>query len=251
MSTPAPPAASRTAVVTGSSRGLGAVIARRLAADGWAVAVNYVASADSAEAVAAAVRDAGGRARAYRADVTDAGDVRAVVAAAEADLGPVQVVVANATAAQPEIRVEDLTWEDHLDQLRFFVQSPTLLVQAALPTMKRLGSGRVLLVGSDMVDRGLPRTSAYTAAKAAQVGLVRSWSRELGPHGVTVNLVQPGWIPVERHADADPAAYLAEVPMGRMGTPEDIAGAVVYLASAEAGWVTGQTIHVNGGMAMI
>jgi len=98
-----------------------------------------------------------------------------------------------------------------------------------------------------MVDRGLPRTSAYTAAKAAQVGLVRSWSRELGPHGVTVNLVQPGWIPVERHAGVDPAGYLADVPLGRMGTPDDIAGLVGYLAGDAAGFVTGQQITVNGG----
>lgn len=240
MSTP-------TAVVTGSSRGLGAVLARQLAADGWAVAVNYHAGAGSAEAVVDAIRAAGGTAEAYQADVTDADDVRSLVAAAESDLGPVQVVVANATGPQPEVALEDLTWQDHLDQLSFFVQSPTLLVQAALPTMKRLGTGRVVLIGSDMVDRGLPRTSAYTAAKAAQVGLVRSWSRELGPHGVTVNLVQPGWIPVERHAGIDPAGYLADVPMGRMGTPEDIAGLVGYLAGDAAGFVTGQQITVNGG----
>lgn len=240
MSTP-------TAVVTGSSRGLGAVIARRLAADGWAVAVNYVAGAEAAEAVAAGIRADGGAAAAYRADVTESDDVHALVAAAEADLGPVQVVVANATGPQPEIAVEDLTWQDHLDQLRFFVQSPMLLVQAALPTMKRLGTGRVVLVGSDMVGRGLPRTSAYTAAKAAQIGLVRSWSRELGPQGVTVNLVQPGWIPVERHAGTDPTAYEAEVPMGRMGNPDDVAGLIGYLAGDGAGFVTGQQITVNGG----
>jgi 3-oxoacyl-[acyl-carrier protein] reductase len=238
---------TRTAVVTGSSRGLGAVIARRLAADGWAVAVNYRSGADQAEQVVTAIEAAGGRARAYRGDVTDPDDVRALVAGAEADLGPVQVVVANATGPQPAVALEDLTWQDHLDQLRFFVQSPTLLVQGALPTMKRLGTGRVVLIGSDMVDRGLPRASAYTAAKAAQVGLVRSWSRELGPHGVTVNLVQPGWVPVERHAGADTSAYRAEVPLGRMGTPEDVAGLVAYLAGDGAGFVTGQQISVNGG----
>ena len=226
---------TRTAVVTGSSRGLGAVIARRLAADGWAVAVNYVAGAEAAEGVVAGIREAGGRAAAYRADITDAADVAALVAAAGAELGPVEAVVANATGPQPAVPVEELTWEDHLDQLRFFVLSPTLLVQAALPTMKQRGTGRVVLVGSDMVARALPRASAYTAAKAAQIGLVRSWSRELGPHGVTVNLVQPGWIPVERHAGTDPSAYEAEVPMGRMGTPDDIAGLVGYLAARRRG----------------
>jgi len=240
MSTPA-------ALVSGASRGLGAVIARRLAADGWAVAVNYATSTAAAEAVVADIRAAGGTAAAFRADVTDEVAVPAMVAEVEATLGPVQVVVANATGPQPPVAVEDLTWADHLDQLRFFVLSPTLLVQAALPTMKRLGGGRVVQIGSDMVDRVLPRSSAYTAAKAAEAALTRVWSRELGPHGITVNLVAPGWIPVERHADADPAAYRAEVPLGRMGTPDDVAALVSYLAGDQAGFVTGQQISVNGG----
>jgi len=236
-----------TALVSGASRGLGAAIARRLARDGWAVAVNYRAGADAAEGVVAAIRSGGGRAAAYRADVTDEAAVRAMVAAAEHELGPVQVVVANATGPQPAVPVEELTWQHHLDQLRFFVLSPTLLVQATLPTMKRLGGGRVIQIGSDVVDRGLPGTSAYAAAKAAQQGLTRSWCRELGPYGVTVNLVAPGWIPVERHAGADTASYAAGVPLGRMGTPADVAELVAYLAGDRAGFVTGQQISVNGG----
>lgn len=236
-----------TALVSGASRGLGAVIARRLAADGWAVAVNHRSSAADAAAVVDAIRAAGGRAAAYQADVTDEGDVRAMTAAAEAELGPVQVVVPNATGPQPPVPLEELTWQHHLDQLRFFVLSPTLLVQAALPTMRRLGGGRVVQIGSDTVDRALPGVSAYTAAKAAQVGLTRSWSRELGPDGITVNLVAPGWIPVERHEGVDPSRYTADVPLGRIGTPEDVAGLVAYLASDAAGFVTGQQISVNGG----
>lgn len=237
----------RTALVTGSSRGLGAVVARRLAADGWAVAVNHRSSPELAEEVVTSIRAAGGTAAAYAADVTDPDDVAAYVAAAGAELGPVEVVVANATGPQPSIAVEDLTWSDHLDQLRFFVLSPTLLVQQALPSMKRLGRGRVIQIGSDMVGRALPRSSAYIAAKGAQIGLTRSWSRELGPLGITVNLVAPGWIPVERHTGADPASYQADVPLGRMGTPEDIASMVAYLASDQASFVTGQQISVNGG----
>ena len=118
-------------------------------------------------------------------------------------LGPVTAVVANATGPQPEVALEDLTWRTYLDQLEFFVKSPTLLVQAALPSMRAAGGGRVILIGSDLADRAAPRASAYVAAKNAQVGLTKVWAKELGADDITVNLVQPGWIPVERHAGID------------------------------------------------
>lgn len=238
---------TRTAVVTGASRGLGGVIARRLAGEGWAVAVNYRSGAEAAGQVVSEIRAAGGRAEAYGGDATDEQDVRRLVTQASTDLGPVLAVVANATGPQPPTPVEELTWSHHLDQLTFFVKSPTLLLQAALPAMKEHQRGRVIMIGSDMVDRAKPLWSAYTAAKAAQAGLTKVWARELGPHGVTVNLVAPGFIPVERHAQADTETYRADVPLGRMGTPEDIAGLVAYLASEAAGFVTGQRISVNGG----
>jgi 3-oxoacyl-[acyl-carrier protein] reductase len=237
----------RTCVVTGASRGLGAAIARRLAADGWGVAVNYHANRAAADQVVADIRAAGGRAEALPGDATVESDVAALVAAAEEQLGPVAVVVANATGPQPEARLEQLTWRAHLDQLEFFVLSPTLLVQAALPSMRRLGGGRVVLIGSDLADRAAPGWSAYVAAKNAQVGLTKVWAKELGPDQVTVNLVQPGWIPVERHEGSDTSAYEAEVPLRRMGVPDDVANLVAYLASDAGGFVTGQKITVNGG----
>ena len=233
--------------MTGGSRGLGAHISQRLAADGWAVAVNYHAGQAAAESVVGSIREAGGVAEAFGADVVDEADVTALVAEVERRLGPVRAVVANATGPQPETGLEELTWRAHLDQLEFFVKSPTLLVQATLPGMRVNGGGRVILIGSDIVDRALPRMSAYVAAKQAQVGLTKVWAKELGPENITVNLVQPGWIPVERHAGVDTASYAAEVPLGRLGTPEDVAAMVTFLASEAASFVTGQRITVNGG----
>lgn len=238
---------SRVALVTGASRGLGAVIARRLSAEGWSVAVNYRSGAEAAERVVDEIRQAGGTAQAYGADVTDEDEVTSLVAAVTSDLGPVLGVVANATGPQPITELESLTWQDHLDQLTFFVKSPTLLARATLPAMKEHGFGRLVLIGSDMVDRVKPGWSAYSAAKAAEAELVKIWARELGPYGITVNLVAPGWIPVERHEGADTTAYVAEIPLGRIGRPEDIAGAVAYVVSDDAGFVTAQLITVNGG----
>ena len=223
------------------------MIARRLAVDGWTVAVNYRADADGAARVVSDITRTGGVAGAYAADATDETAVADLMARATADLGPVVAVVANATGPQPVTPLEDLTWQHHLDQLAFFVKSPTLLARAAVPAMKQRRFGRVILIGSDMVDRAKPGWSAYAAAKAAEAELTKIWARELGPYGITVNLVAPGWIPVERHAGADTSDYVADVPLGRIGTPDDVAGLVAYLASDTAGFVTGQRISVNGG----
>jgi 3-oxoacyl-[acyl-carrier protein] reductase len=239
-----------SALVTGASRGLGAHMARRLAADGWPVAVNYRSDAAGADRVVADIVAAGGRAAAFRADVTDEDEVPDLVAAVEAALGPVQVVVANATGPQPAAPAEEVSWADHLDQLVFFVKSPTLLLRATLPGMKRLGGGRIIHIGSDSFERAIPGASAYNAAKGAQLGLARTWARELGVHGVTVNVVAPGWIPVERHGEVtaeNSAGYLAEVPLRRFGTPQEVAEVVAFVASDAARFVTGERITVNGG----
>jgi 3-oxoacyl-[acyl-carrier protein] reductase len=161
------------ALVSGASRGLGAAIAGRMAADGWAVAVNYHRSRSAAEAVVGVIREAGGVADLFAADVTDEQGVADLVEEVGRTLGPVTAVVANATGPQPEVALEDLTWQTYLDQLEFFVKSPTLLVQAALPSMRATGTGRVVLIGSDLADRAAPLASAYAAAKNAQVGLTK------------------------------------------------------------------------------
>ena len=134
--------------------------------------------------------------------------------------------------------------------LDFFVKSPYLLTRRALPAMRQRNWGRIINITSEVYHRSVSPFSAYVAAKGGQIGWSRSMATELAPYGVTVNTVAPGWIPVERHEN-DPQemkdAYLAIVPMGRWGTPEDIAYAVLYYASEEASFVTGQTLCVNGG----
>jgi 3-oxoacyl-[acyl-carrier protein] reductase len=243
----------RVALVTGSSRGLGSAIARRLAADGCLVAVTGLHDQVPALEVAVSIRENGGTAEDFPADVTDEGDVGRLVAAIGAALGPVDVLVLNATGSQPEAPLIEVGWDDHVDQLDFFVKSPVLLGRAVIPGMQSRRFGRIVQVDSEVADRPAPGRSAYATAKSAQIGLTRSWARELAPFGITVNAVAPGFIPVERHADVSEdirAAYLASVPAGRWGTPEDIAHVVSFLASDGSGFVTGQRIIVDGGRSL-
>jgi 3-oxoacyl-[acyl-carrier protein] reductase len=239
---------SRVALVTGSAHGLGSAIAGRLARDGLAIAVNGLGA--ETHAVAAAIRDEGGVAAPFVADVTDERAVAGLVRAVAAALGPVDVLVLNATGPQPEAPIADVAWESHTAQLDFFVKSPLLLGRAVLPAMREQRWGRIVHIDSEVADRPPPYRSAYVTAKSAQVGLARSWARELAPLGITVNSVAPGFIPVERHADVPDevvGAYLAAVSAGRMGTREDIAHAVSFFASEAAGFVTGQRLVVDGG----
>jgi 3-oxoacyl-[acyl-carrier protein] reductase len=242
----------RVALVTGSSRGLGRAIAHRLARDGHVVAVNGI-DEDESGRVAAAIRGDGGTAEAFIADVTDEDQVAGLVAAIAARLGPVGVLVLNATGPQPTAPLAEVAWPDHLAQLEFFVKSPVLLGRAVLPGMRAGRYGRVVHIDSEVADLPPPGSSHYTAAKSAQKGLARAWARELAPLGITVNSVAPGFIPVERHAQLPRQVlddYLATVPAGHMGTPDDIAHAVSFLASDGAGFITGQRIVVDGGRSL-
>jgi 3-oxoacyl-[acyl-carrier protein] reductase len=221
-----------------------------LAEAGHRVAVNYFANADRAEAVCAGLRARGFVAQAFQADVRDEAEVARLVGEVEATLGPVEIVVLNATGHQPLLSIEEQTWQSYLDQLEFFVKSPLLMVQAVLPGMRERGFGRVIQIGSEVVELGNAKFANYVAAKAAQLGQTRSWARELGAAGVTVNLVAPGWIPTERAFEAseeDKRAYAQGVALGRMGVPEEVGRVVAFLASDDASFVTGQKIAVNGG----
>jgi 3-oxoacyl-[acyl-carrier protein] reductase len=243
------PTSQRVALVTGSSRGLGKAIALRLGRDGYAIAVNGLDGAE-VTAVVEAIRGAGGIAEAFVADVTDEAAVNELVSTICRRLGPVDVLVLNATGAQPDIPLPETAWSDHLDQLVFFVASPVWTGRAVVEGMRRRGWGRIVHIDSEVTNRVPRQRSAYVVAKSAQIGLMRSWALELAPHGITVNSVGPGFIPVERHADIAPEIierYLASVPAGRMGNPDDIAHAVSFFASEGASFVTGQRLVVDGG----
>jgi NAD(P)-dependent dehydrogenase (short-subunit alcohol dehydrogenase family) len=240
----------KTALVTGASRGLGAAIARKLAACGARTAVNYFGSPQKAKQIVERIRQDGGTAESYQADVRDESAVAAMVGHITKQFGPLDILVVNATGPQPFVKLDDLTWRHCLDQLEFFVKSPLLLAKAVLPSMKERRYGRIINIGSEVFERGVPDFSNYVSAKGAQLGLTRSWAMELASWQITVNLVAPGWIPTERHvgdSQESKDAYAAAVPMRHMGEAEDVAEAVAFLASEGARFITGQKIAVNGG----
>jgi 3-oxoacyl-[acyl-carrier protein] reductase len=244
---------SRVALVTGASRGLGAAIALKLGRCGAKVAVNYFGSPEKAQRVVEQIRQAGGVAETFKADVRDEAEVSKLMKESRNALGPIDILVINATGPQPFIPIEQLTWRHCQDMLEFFVKSPVLLVKEVVGSMKERRYGRIINIGSEVFERGVPEFSNYVSAKGAQLGLTRSWALELAPWQVTVNLVAPGWIPTERHVN-DPQeakdAYARAVPMKHMGLPEDVAEAVAFLASDGAKFITGQRISVNGGNSL-
>jgi 3-oxoacyl-[acyl-carrier protein] reductase len=221
-----------------------------LAETGHRVAVNYYERASRAEDLCTELRARGLTAQPFQADVRDEVSVARMVSEIESALGAVEVLVVNATGHQPQLSIEEQTWQSYLDQMEYFVKSPLLLMQAVLPGMRARSFGRVIQIGSEVVELGNPRFANYVAAKGAQLGQTRSWARELAASGITVNLVAPGWIPTERAfsaTDAEKAAYAQGVPMRRMGVPEEVGRVVAFLASDEASFITGQKLSVNGG----
>jgi 3-oxoacyl-[acyl-carrier protein] reductase len=239
------------ALATGSSTGLGKAIALTLGKAGAKVVVNYCHNRPRAEVALSEMRAAGIEAILVQSDVTTDEGVERLFTETEAALGKPDILVLNATCDQPLKPIEDYDWPFHQAMLDFFVKSPYLMTRRALPHMKAKKWGRLINITSEVFQRSVPLFSAYVAAKGGQIGWTRSMSRELAPFGITVNMVAPGWIPVERHLH-DPQeakdAYLAQIPAGLWGTPDDVAHAVLFFASEEASFITGQTLCVNGGL---
>ncbi len=242
----------RIALVTGASRGIGRAIAVRLAEEGCDVAVNYNTSKDAAEEVLMVIRGTGRRSVAVQADVASPEQVETMVTTVEGELGPVDILVNNAG-----IHKHHKSWEmsvEDWDRIIGVNLTGAYLTSHLLgPRMAERGWGRIVNISSIVADIGSDHEAHYTASKAGMHGLTKSLALELSPKGVTVNAVSPGWIRTDMTADVVEEEWdeaLAEIPMGRIGEPEEIASVVAYLSSPESSYVTGQVLHVNGGAGL-
>lgn len=240
----------KTALVTGATGGIGEAIARALHAQGATVAVT-----GRREAELARVAEALGGARVIvaPADLSNPEAPAALVEKIEAEAGQLDILVNNAgfTRDMLALRMGDADWNAVLE---VDLTAPFRLARAALRGMMKKRYGRIVSIASIVGVTGNAGQANYAAAKAGLIGMSKSLAQEVATRGVTVNVVAPGFVKTamtDALNDAQKTALLSRIPTQRMGTPEDIASAVVYLSSTEAGWVTGQTLHVNGGMAMI
>jgi len=245
----------KVAIVTGSSRGIGKAIAERFARDGAKVVVNYLRNRKAGEAVAAGIRKAGGEAVAIKADVSKKGEAAALIKAAIKAFGRLDILVSNAGIIidRPFVESTDKDWTTAIEtNLQGFFN----VCRAALPPMLKQKWGRIIATGScitEIADFGGNKYSVCTASKGGITAMLRPIAAEVARGGVTVNAVSPGYIATEMLGEIDPAgleAALKLVPMRRYGKPSEIAAAMAFLASDDAGYITGQVLRVNGGMSM-
>ncbi len=239
----------RLALVTGASGGIGAAIATLLHAQGAAVAL----SGTRQQALDELAASLGARSHVCPADLADPAAADALVAQAEAAAGQgVDILVNNAGLTRDglALRMKDADWSQVLE---VDLAAPFRLCRAALRGMLRRRAGRIVSIASIVGTTGNPGQANYAAAKAGLVGMSKSLAQEVGARGITVNVVAPGFVETamtQGLSEAQRTKLGAAIPLGRLGAPRDVAAAVLYLASEEAGWVTGATLHVNGGMAM-
>ena len=239
----------KSALVTGATGGIGAAIARALHAQGARVALTGRREAE----LAALAGELGERAFVAAADLSDPAAPAALVEKVEAAFGGLDILVNNAGLTRDglALRMGDKDWSDVIE---VDLTAPFRLARASLRGMMKRRSGRIISIASIVGVTGNPGQANYAAAKAGLIGMSKALAQEVAPRGVTVNVVAPGFIQTamtDALNDAQKAALMGRIPMGKMGSVADIAAAVAYLASEEAAWVTGVTLHVNGGMAMI
>ncbi|HCY0714298.1 TPA: 3-oxoacyl-[acyl-carrier-protein] reductase [Staphylococcus aureus] len=243
---------TKSALVTGASRGIGRSIALQLAEEGYNVAVNYAGSKEKAEAVVEEIKAKGVDSFAIQANVADADEVKAMIKEVVSQFGSLDVLVNNAGITRDNLlmRMKEQEWDDVIDTN---LKGVFNCIQKATPQMLRQRSGAIINLSSVVGAVGNPGQANYVATKAGVIGLTKSAARELASRGITVNAVAPGFIVsdmTDALSDELKEQMLAQIPLARFGQDTDIANTVAFLASDKAKYITGQTIHVNGGMYM-
>jgi 3-oxoacyl-[acyl-carrier protein] reductase len=243
--------AGKVAVVTGASKGIGAAIAKQLAAEGASVVVNYSSSKAGAAKVVAEISDAGGKAVAVQADMTNKADIERLFAETRNVFGRLDILVNNA-GIYGFAPLETVTEELFHKQFNLNVLGPILASQAAARLFDAAG-GSIINISSVVSTLGFPNASVYSGTKGAVDAITRSLAKELGPRGIRVNAINPGMVETEGTQAAGIAAsemrkqIEAQTPLGRIGQPQDIAGLAVFLASSDSSWITGETFVISGG----
>lgn len=243
---------TKSALVTGASRGIGRSIALQLAEEGYNVAVNYAGSKEKAEAVVEEIQAKGVDSFAIQANVADADEVKAMIKEVVSQFGSLDVLVNNAGITRDNLlmRMKEQEWDDVIDTN---LKGVFNCIQKATPQMLRQRSGAIINLSSVVGAVGNPGQANYVATKAGVIGLTKSAARELASRGITVNAVAPGFIVsdmTDALSDELKEQMLTQIPLARFGQDTDIANTVAFLASDKAKYITGQTIHVNGGMYM-
>ncbi len=243
---------NRTAIVTGASRGIGRAVALELAKEGAAVIVNYAGSEAKANEVVDEIKAAGGRALAFRCNVSDAKEVTEMVKKAAEEFGSVDILVNNAGITRDNllIRMKEEEWDDVINTN---LKGVFLCTKSVARPMMKQRSGRIINIASVVGLAGNAGQANYTAAKAGVIGLTKTSAKELAPRGITVNAVAPGFITTDMTGDLPEevrSQMLAQIPLSSFGEPTDIAKAVLFLASDDSRYITGQTLSVDGGMRM-